>query len=287
MTTLQNHIRFLGHVAATHELYSFGFGRARLRLALARDEIVRVRKGWYACPDLHPELRQASCVGGRLASVSAARRHGLWIPDDPDRLHVQVPPEACQLRTRSNYRRRLMAEADQRVNILWEPFEDETSRVLVGPAQCLKQVIRSESAEFGFIVAESARFVGLVSRFDWEELRLALPARVQASIVPVGESSESGSESAFKFRMLKHGLPMQQQVWIGQDRVDFVIGEALVVEIDSRAHHDPVADCARDARLSIRNYRVLRFYYEHVFSEWSLVEAAVLAAVARGDHLRP
>src|SRR5690606_13371026 len=119
------------------------------------------------------------------------------------------------------------------------------------------------------------------------ELRLSLPSRTQAVTSPVGESSESGSESAFKFRMLKHGLPMEQQVWIGEDRVDFLIGKRLVVEIDSRAHHDPVADCARDARLSIRHHRVLRFYYEHVFGAWDLVEAAVLAAVERGDHLVP
>lgn len=285
MTVLQNHIRSLGNVAATHELYALGFGRTRLRRALARGEIIRVRKGWYACADLHPELRQAACVGGRLASTSAARLHGLWVPDDRGRLHVQVEPRACQLRARSNFRRRLMTGTDRDVHVLWEPFDDVPSRVLVGARKCLEQVIRGESAEFGFIVAESARFTGLISRFEWEEVRLALPARARESVVAVGSSSESGSESAFKFRMLKHGLPMLQQVQIGEDRVDFLIGESLVIEIDSRAHHDPVADCARDARLSIRNFRVLRFYYEHVFGCWDLVEAAVLAAVMRGDHL--
>jgi len=153
------------------------------------------------------------------------------------------------------------------------------------PAQSLRQVLRRESDEFGFIVAESARYAGLVSRIEWEELRLSLPYRAQAATSQVGERSESGSESAFRFRMLKHRLPTRQQVWIGQDRVDFLVGERLVVEIDSRGHHDPVADCARDARLSIRGYRVLRFFYEHVFGSWDLVEAAVLAAVSRCDHL--
>jgi very-short-patch-repair endonuclease len=287
MSLLQKHIHSLGDLAATHELYALGFGRARLRRAFAAGEIVRVRKGWYANTDLHPELRQAACVGGRLAAVSAARHHGLWIPDVPSRLQVQVQPQACQLRTRSDFRRRLTADAHERVDVLWEPFDAGSSRVLVAPSQCLRQLLRRESAEFGFIVAESARYAGLVSRFEWEELRLSLPYRTQAETSQVDENSESGSESAFKFRMLKHYLPMRQQMWIGQDRVDFLIGERLVVEIDSRAHHDPVADCARDARLSIRHHRVLRFYYEHVFGAWDLVEDAVLAAVERGDHLAP
>lgn len=285
MSTLQNQIRALGEVAATHELYALGFGRERLRRALAAGEIIRVRKGWYATAALHPELRQAACVGGRLASVSAARRHGLWVPSGSTKLHVQVQPQACQLRTRSDFRRRLATNTHRGVEVLWEPFEPGPSRVLVPATSCLRQVIKGESAEFGFILAESARFAGLLSRFEWEELRLTLPSRVMASTANVGQSSESGSESAFRFRMLKHGFAMRQQVWIGEDRVDFVIGESLVVEIDSRAHHDPVADCARDARLSIRGYRVLRFYYDHVFGQWDLVEAAVLAAVSRGDHL--
>lgn len=285
MSIVQNHIHSLGDLAATHELYALGFGRAQLRRAFAAGEVVRVRKGWYSSTGLHPDLRRAACVGGRLAAVSAARHLGLWIPDAPSRLQVQVQPQACQLRTQSDFRRRLMADSDTGVEVIWEPFDAGTSRVLVTPSQCLRQLLRRESAEFGFIVAESARFSGLLSRVEWEELRLSLPSRAQKETFRVDESSESGSESAFKFRMLKHGLPMQQQVWIGRDRVDFLIGERLVVEIDSRAHHDPAADCARDARLSIRHHRVLRFYYEHVFGAWALVEAAVLAAVQRGDHL--
>ncbi len=46
-------------------------------------------------------------------------------------------------------------------------------------------------------------------------------------------------------------------------RVDLMIGERLIVEVDGREHHsDPVAferDRVRDARLSALGYRVLRF----------------------------
>lgn len=75
----------------------------------------------------------------------------------------------------------------------------------------------------------------------------------------------------------------------GVGRVDFVIGAFLVVEVDGAEYHtDPErfeADRHRDAMLSIRGYRVLRFSYRQVIHAWHEVEAAVLAAVVRGDHL--
>lgn len=89
----------------------------------------------------------------------------------------------------------------------------------------------------------------------------------------------------FKFRSGAFGVRVRQQVQIGPDRVDFVLGERLVVEIDSVAHHDPTEDTKRDARLSVRGYRVLRFMYSQIVNDWEGVVAAIMAAISRGDHL--
>jgi very-short-patch-repair endonuclease len=73
----------------------------------------------------------------------------------------------------------------------------------------------------------------------------------------------------------------------GVGRVDFVIGDRLVVEVDSEQYHtDPAkyeGDRRRDAALSILGLRVLRFSYHQIMDEWSTVDRAVMAAVARGD----
>ena len=88
------------------------------------------------------------------------------------------------------------------------------------------------------------------------------------------------------FRMRRLGIGFQQQVWIGRDRVDFLIGERLIIEIDSTSFDDRAADAKRDARLGILGYRVLRFDYDMVVNHWNLVRDAVLAALSRGDHHR-
>ena len=101
---------------------------------------------------------------------------------------------------------------------------------------------------------------------------------------------ESGTETYFWLRTRRAIPGIRRQVRIpGVGRVDFLVGHRLVVEIDGAEYHtDPVAferDRRRDALLSRLGYRVLRFSYHQVMNEWPLVEAAVLAAIARRDHL--
>ena len=102
---------------------------------------------------------------------------------------------------------------------------------------------------------------------------------------------ESGIETIFWLRMRLHHIPISRQVrFPGIGRVDFLIGERLVVEVDGKSFHDVEAsfesDRNRDAHLSTHGFRVLRFSYHQILDDWPLVEAAVLAAVSRGDHLR-
>jgi very-short-patch-repair endonuclease len=61
------------------------------------------------------------------------------------------------------------------------------------------------------------------------------------------------------------------------------------IEIDGyRFHGDRETferDRRRDALLSALGYRVLRFSHNLVVDDWVAVEAALLGAMARGDHL--
>ncbi len=99
---------------------------------------------------------------------------------------------------------------------------------------------------------------------------------------------ESGTETRV-WQHLRGRLPLRRQVVIpGVGRVDFLVGERLVIEVDGREHHERTPDFERDRRrdahLSSLGYRVLRFTYRQVFHDWPSVEAALWAAVARHDH---
>jgi very-short-patch-repair endonuclease len=73
------------------------------------------------------------------------------------------------------------------------------------------------------------------------------------------------------------------------DRLDLLVGDRLVVECDSEAHHGSpeqrVRDLRRDAALAALGFIVLRFDYRQVLFEPDAVRAAVRGYVSRGLHL--
>jgi len=278
---LQLAIHLRGGLAATHELLRSGHSQSRLRRGVASGQILRVRKGWYCLPELAPTLQLAARVGGRLTCLSAAELNGLWVPEHPPQLHVAVAPNACQLRSATNYRKRLASR--DRVVLHWADAPDD--RLQVTPEEAIAQLCRCQPADVAFVVCESALDRSFLTLWQWHRVLEALPVNVSRALSGVSALSASGTESMFKFGMLAAGIAFRQQVQLGIDRVDFVLGQCLVVEIDSRAHHDAGRDRERDARLSILGFRVLRFDYHQVTWDWPTVLASVRAALLRGDHL--
>lgn len=197
-----------------------------------------------------------------------------------DAEHVAVTPNACQLRTPGDYRRRL-GEAEATVH--WNDDRTGGSRLAVAIPRALIDLAGCVGPEAAFVAAESALARRLMTSEEWARACAQAPAALGLALGRAGRSSGSISESTFSYRIRHAGLRMRSQVQIGPDRVDFVVGERLVVEVDSREFHERERDYARDARLSARGYRVMRFSYRQVMFEWATVEASLLAAVARGD----
>ncbi|WP_423777711.1 endonuclease domain-containing protein [Dermabacter hominis] len=90
--------------------------------------------------------------------------------------------------------------------------------------------------------------------------------------------------------MKRLGVGFRQQVFIDAiGRVDFLIGDSLVVELDSFEHHQASRhgfnrDRERDADLQLRGYRVIRLTYDQVFYRWEECEARVREAIRKGFH---
>jgi very-short-patch-repair endonuclease len=285
MQSIRSSVRTLGGVAATHELLLRGHTADSLFLARKRGEIQRVRKGWYALPESELALLRAWRVGGKLACVSAAVHLGLWVPDAAQ-LHVCVPRRASRLRDRDDHRKRLAEHPDDALVVHWSRAEPTGDRCSVGLGECIDQLFRCQAAAFAFVVFESALNLGRFAPIEHLDLLDRLPRRVRRLAGRATAHSDSGTESLLKLELLRLGIPFIQQALIdGVGAVDFLIGERLVIEVDSRAHHsDPYRDRRRDAELGIRGYRVLRFMYSQIVYEWPVVEAAILAAMLRADH---
>ena len=146
---------------------------------------------------------------------------------------------------------------------------------------------RCQSPERVVAAADSAIRSRQVTPREWQTAIQPLPPALRSLLIEADGVAESITESVALFRLRRLGLRLRQQVSIaGVGRVDALIGLHLVIELDGREFHADrfEEDRRRDALLSIRGYRVLRFSYRQVFERWGEVKAAILAATARGDH---
>lgn len=274
----------MGGIASTHELLDRGFTPGHLRFASKRGLIYRPRKGWYASASLPPEAIRCWRVGGRAACLTAAKIHGLWVPDHND-LHVEVKHTDSRLRAPTDRSTRLAQLDDAPVVVHWCSLPSAGGRFVVSVRDCVRQVFECAGRDAGFAVLESALHLNKIDLIDFHELISTLPRQFRSVARRATHESDSGSESYLKLILLDLGVPFRQQAVIA-DRwpVDFLIGAHLALEADSIAHHsEPYRDRKKDAELSEAAVRVLRFMYSQIRYERPAVERAILAALVRGD----
>ena len=104
------------------------------------------------------------------------------------------------------------------------------------------------------------------------------------------ERSESGTESIVRVRLRRAGIRPQLQLEVVEGvRVDLLVGDRLVIEIDGREFHDgSVAfekDRRRDLLLKALGFEVLRVSCAQVLGDWEAVLETILTMMDRGQHL--
>jgi len=262
-----------GGIARVATLRAAGVSAHSLRRARETGTVRGVRRGWVVLPDADPQIVGAIERGVLLGCVTAAERHGLWVPK-PGELHVIAPPHAGRIATPS------------RVVVHWsrpvvprppDATVDDLTNTLAVVAQC-------QPFETALVIWESAMNKGLV---DPARLgALDLPASARAVVDRARPFADSGLETIFLHRLRWMRLPMLPQVWIIDRPVDLLIGERLVIQIDGGTHvgAQRTRDIAFDAQLVLRGYTVLRFGYEQVMERWPEVQAIIMEAVAQGKH---
>ena len=288
MRSIHSDVHRRGGIATTAELLRDGHTSHQLTAAVRRGDVLRVRQGHYGCPELPEPQLQAYRVGGRLTGASGARAHRIWVPRGRP-FEVQVAPDARALRTRTDMKLRLAAHPDPSSRVHWTDRRGPGTRTLAGPVDCLIALLADCGARDGFAAVESALHNGIITEREWHRIRQSLPGGLVRALGQPGRVSESGGESLLLFDLRGAGIRVRQQVSIrGVGRVDFLIGERLIVEVDGAEFHtgrrDFEEDRRRDASAAALGYRVLRFSHAQLERGDAVVLAAIRAAVARGDH---
>ena len=269
----------LGGVVRRADLVADGVEARAIRRAVATGELIRVRSGMYASPDLPWATRVALRHGGVLGCVSVARRHGLWVLPLDEVVHVSLRPN-------SHSRDHDDCTCVQHWNAL--PF----SSTEVSLVDALLQIRGCLGEDAFFATLESALHRGTLDRGGRNELRARITESARWLVDLARTDAESGLESLLRLRLHRLGMRLQTQVEVpGVGRVDFVLGDRLILEVDGRPGHDDPAgrhrDRVRDAVAAAHGFQTLRFDYVLVVHDWPLVEQAILAATGRRAHIDP
>ncbi|MDR7183713.1 very-short-patch-repair endonuclease [Microbacterium trichothecenolyticum] len=264
-------LRSLGGIARTRTLETHGISEHTRSRLVADGVLERVGRSWLAPPGTDPELCAAAEAGAVLTCITAARRLGLW----------QVAELMPHLAVPAGGRRRIA-----RAHLHWagpavprhpDTLIDPIENVLVLVAQCRPH-------EEALAIWESALRRGGVAKQALE--RLALPPAARRLCAEASAWSDSGLESPVIPRLRWLRLPIRQQIWIAGHRVDFLIGDRLVLQVDGGTHVGPQReeDIRHDAELALLGYHVIRVGRGQVVNRWHEVQDLIMRAVAQGLH---
>lgn len=268
-------------VADTTALRSLGLSEKVLSREVRSGRLVRVRHGLYATPDAPREQVRAARIGGRLTSYSALRARGLWCPPGDDRLHVAVGAHSRALRD-PDTGARFAPRADVVVHWRAQPSRRSPLHEPLPLPLVVRHLPTDLDSAFVVAVLDSALRLGIVT--TWEMSRSFEGfARLLRALGRTDPRAESGVESVARCRLREARLEARPQVRIGRHRVDLLVGDRVVVEVDGREFHDDPAAFERDRRraaeLTRVGYRVLHFSYSQVIFDWPSCLAAVRAAL--------
>lgn len=270
---------FPGGVMSTADLRRHGVTYPEVRLLREAGVLINLRRGWYAMEGADPLVRAAVASGGVLGCVSALKFWGVW-----------TPPKANLHTRRSEF---------------LQLFPDRPGVLVCDPPGVHPAPIQSVD-KIGTALQSAALCLPddeLVTVMDsLLNLRLASPTGLRSLLDPISrrhaalidqcDAAESGTETLVRLRLRRKGVKVRTQVPIaGVGRVDLLVGERLVIEVDSKSHHTSMAnyhaDRLRDRTLVALGYLVVRLTYEDVMFNWDAVWLDLQRLVRRKDHRRP
>ncbi|MDJ0323468.1 DUF559 domain-containing protein [Cryobacterium sp. PH31-AA6] len=274
-----------GGVANYRQLASAGVTRAQTLCALRSGSIWRVRNGWFAVPGTPSDVARAVRVGGSLTGASVARLHGLWLLADP-LLHVRVAPTASRLASPEDRATRLdPARHGVCVHYSRAPGAGEARDPLL---RALAEMFACDRGDAAVIAVDSALNLGELAPHQLGDLVAATVPHRRAALALCDGRSQSGLETLVRLFLVRQRIRVRCQVRVpGVGRVDLLVGDRLVLELDGEEFHTGLAfeeDRRRDFELVQQGYLVVRITYRMIIRDWPRVQGGILELVRRDEH---
>ncbi|MBC3177811.1 endonuclease domain-containing protein [Corynebacterium lujinxingii] len=213
-----------------------------------------------------------------LIGCSAARLNGVWTfaRDEPVTLAVPNgrPRSINKEWTGYEYRHRRLAERD----IVHDGAVRYTDAICTAV-----DIARERGVREGVVAIDSVLsghgdhlYQEILNRFEATITRMAGTkgiAQAREAVPLTTRLSESPYESLLRLIFDAHNVPYRPQVVIGRYRVDFLVGENIVVEVDGWLKYEEVPhevlrrQREREDWLTENGYKVLRFYTKHFWGD--------------------
>ncbi|MEJ3403443.1 DUF559 domain-containing protein [Rathayibacter sp. YIM 133350] len=286
MDDLISAIDALGGVAGYRLLDDLGFDRRRIAREVANGGLDRIRSGWFATASAPLDLVRAVRVGGTLTGASVARICQLWTLAD-ERLHVRVPSTASRLASPDDRGRPL--DAIEHVVCVHYSSRPAALTAMDGIPDALVEMFRCGDVRSAAVALDSALNKRLIGPADLRWMRTHIPVRKQRVFDRADAGAQSGLETLVRLLLAAHNVRFRSQVWLEPaGRVDLLVGDRLVLELDGAEFHTGAAfeeDRRRDLALTMQGYLVVRLSYRMITYRWNEVAASILELIRRDEHL--
>lgn len=240
----------------TFELRAQGHTSRTIAQASRQGSLIRLRQGQYAIAGSPESEIRAGQLGGRVDCVSALALAGIFVRERHP-LHVQMTPHSAR-----------NGRSSTRVIRHWRPCSAPWSDLAVPIVEALAQAMCCQEPRDAVASLDSALHQGRIDLDGLDEVFALAPRRMRILRGMVDGRAESGPETLVRIVARALGFEVVPQVEFDFGRVDLVLDGWLVVECDSKAHHEDWAqrlrDYERDRRLAELGFCVLRLVAEDI-----------------------
>lgn len=262
------------------ELAAVGLSRHQVTHLVREGRLLRLRNGRFVAADTPQLLVSAGRLGGRLDCTSLLAALGVFVRIRPG-LHVQFTPATGRLPDRP---RDVVAH--------WRHTAQPRPALAADVIEALAQSCRCQEPRDAIATLDSAWHLGLVDEDGIARVFSRLPHRYQVLRSLLDHRSESGPETFMRLLLRSIAAHVEIQVRIGGvGRVDFVVDGWLIVECDSKEHHQgwdaQRRDRRRDLAAAALGYTTIRPLAEDIMyrrDELAETMRAILASPSRATH---